>query len=180
MAWPLGMFSVAGTMPMTRTFGANAGSNDIALSTAAAPDMSVFIVSMPSAVLIDRPPLSNVMPLPTNASVARAPGGLYSSRIRRGGSSDPLATDTSPPSFSFAIVFSSQTVTSSPSRLATSVANAASLRGVMSLAGVLMRSRAALTAVATRAPRSTPADAFAPPLPATTADRMRDAFPSAL
>ena len=37
--------------------------------TAAAPDMSVFIVSMPSAVLSDRPPESKVMPLPTRATV---------------------------------------------------------------------------------------------------------------
>ena len=44
-------------------------------STAAAPDMSVFIVSIPSAVLIDRPPESKVMPLPTRATVPRAPGG---------------------------------------------------------------------------------------------------------
>ena len=71
-----GMFSVAGTMPITRTLAFSAGSSDIAASTAAAPDMSVFIVSMPSAVLIDRPPLSNVIPLPTNATVALAPAGL--------------------------------------------------------------------------------------------------------
>ena len=48
---------------------------DMAPSTAAAPDLSVFIVSMPSAVLIDRPPESNVIPLPTRARVAVAPGG---------------------------------------------------------------------------------------------------------
>ena len=45
--------------------------------TAAAPDMSVFIVSMPSAVLSDRPPESNVMPLPTRATMPVArPGGV--------------------------------------------------------------------------------------------------------
>ena len=49
--------------------GARAGRADIAASTAAAPDLSVFIVSMPSAVLSDRPPESKVIPLPTRAIV---------------------------------------------------------------------------------------------------------------
>ena len=40
----------------------------MAAATAAAPDMSVFIVSMPSAVLIDRPPESKTIPLPTSAN----------------------------------------------------------------------------------------------------------------
>ena len=75
MARPPGMFSVVGTIPMTLTLGASAGSSDMVASTAAAPDMSVFIVSIPSAVLIDRPPESKVMPLPTRATVPRAPGG---------------------------------------------------------------------------------------------------------
>ena len=75
MARPPGMFSVVGTIATTFTLGARAGSSDMVASTAAAPDMSVFIVSMPSAVLIDRPPESNVMPLPTRATVPRAPGG---------------------------------------------------------------------------------------------------------
>jgi hypothetical protein len=73
------MFSVVGMMAITFTGTpprrARAGMADIAPSTAAAPDLSVFIVSMPSAVLIDRPPESNVIPLPTRARVAVAPGG---------------------------------------------------------------------------------------------------------
>ena len=43
--------------------------------TAAAPAMSVFIVSMPLPVLIERPPESKTTPFPTNAIVPRAPGG---------------------------------------------------------------------------------------------------------
>ena len=43
-----------------------------------APAMSVFIVSMPPAVLSDRPPESNTTPLPTSASgLPRAPAGAY-------------------------------------------------------------------------------------------------------
>ena len=75
MARPPGMFSVVGMMPTTFTRGARAGSTDMVASTAAAPDMSVFMVSMPSAVLSERPPESKVMPLPTRAIVPRAPGG---------------------------------------------------------------------------------------------------------
>ena len=45
---------------------------DIVASTAAAPDMSVFIVSMPCAGLMDKPPESKITPLPTSASVPRA------------------------------------------------------------------------------------------------------------
>ena len=39
--------------------------------TAAAPAMSSFIVSMPAAGLIDRPPESKVIPLPTRARCLR-------------------------------------------------------------------------------------------------------------
>ena len=70
IALPLGMFSTSGTNPITRVFTPRSRSADIAAITAAAPDMSVFIVSMPPAVLSDRPPESNTTPLPTSASVA--------------------------------------------------------------------------------------------------------------
>ncbi len=72
----------------------------MAARTAAAPDMSVFMVAMPAAVLIDRPPESNVIPLPTKATVgvsAVAPGGSYSNSTSRGGSTDPRATPIRPP-----------------------------------------------------------------------------------
>ena len=42
--------------------------------TAAAPAMSLFMSSMFAAGLIEMPPLSNVMPLPTRAIFLRAPG----------------------------------------------------------------------------------------------------------
>ena len=69
MARPPGMFSVVGTKAMTFVRTPAARRTDIAPMTAAAPDMSVFIVSMPSAVLSDSPPESKVMPLPTRATV---------------------------------------------------------------------------------------------------------------
>ena len=43
--------------------------------TVAPPDMSVFIAIMPSLGLIDRPPVSKVMPLPTSTTWRRAPAG---------------------------------------------------------------------------------------------------------
>ncbi len=44
-------------------------------ATAAAPAMSHFIVSMPFAGLMQRPPESNVMPLPTKAMDALGRAG---------------------------------------------------------------------------------------------------------
>ena len=41
----------------------------MAPTTAAAPPMSIFMSIIPWPVLIDRPPASNVRPLPTRASV---------------------------------------------------------------------------------------------------------------
>ncbi len=47
----------------------------MAARTAAAPAMSPFILYMPSAGLIEMPPLSKVMPLPTMASRVSEPVG---------------------------------------------------------------------------------------------------------
>jgi hypothetical protein len=44
-------------------------------STAAAPDMSVFMVFIESAGFSDSPPESKVMPLPTRTTSAAAPVG---------------------------------------------------------------------------------------------------------
>ena len=48
---------------------------NVAARTAAAPAMSDFIVCMPWAGLIEMPPVSNVMPLPTRARWRVAPAG---------------------------------------------------------------------------------------------------------
>ena len=55
---------------MTRVFTLSVPNTDIAAMTAAAPDMSVFMVSMPDAVLSDKPPLSKVVPQVINGGGA--------------------------------------------------------------------------------------------------------------
>ena len=72
-ARPPGMFSVVGTMAITLTPTPRSARADMVASTAAAPLMSVFIVIIPSADLIDSPPESKVMPLPTSAMVGTRP-----------------------------------------------------------------------------------------------------------
>ena len=54
-------------------------------STAAAPLISAFMVSMPFGVFSDSPPESKVIPLPTKTTVLVASGLVYSSRTSRGG-----------------------------------------------------------------------------------------------
>ena len=61
------MFSTHGAKPVTAIAGFNCASARIAPITVAAPAMSYFIFSMPSAGLMEMPPLSNVTPLPTSA-----------------------------------------------------------------------------------------------------------------
>src|SRR5438874_846498 len=56
-----------------------------AASTAAAPLMSAFIVSIAFGGLSDSPPEPKVMPLPANTTVRAASGRVYSSRTSRGG-----------------------------------------------------------------------------------------------
>ena len=67
-ALPPGIFSTAGTMPVTATGGFRRAIARIAPITAAPPAMSYFIFSMPSEGLIEMPPVSNVTPLPTSPS----------------------------------------------------------------------------------------------------------------
>ena len=59
---PPGMFSVSGTKAVIRIRHPRAAAASTAASTAAPPPMSVFMVSIPPAVLSDRPPESKVMP----------------------------------------------------------------------------------------------------------------------
>ena len=56
-------------MPMTLTFGFSSAIASIAPTTAAPPPMSDFIISMFCAGLMEMPPLSKVMPLPTSPSI---------------------------------------------------------------------------------------------------------------
>ena len=64
-ARPSGMFSAEHTTQSTRTAGFRSAMARMAPSMAAAPAMSYFILSMFSAGLMEMPPVSKVMPLPT-------------------------------------------------------------------------------------------------------------------
>jgi basic membrane protein A len=77
IARPPGMFSAIGTTPTTRIGAPSVASARIAQATAAPPAMSSFMRSMPSAGLIEIPPVSNVMPLPIRprTGASGAPGG---------------------------------------------------------------------------------------------------------
>jgi hypothetical protein len=62
------MFSAIGTRAVTFTPTPSAANAVMVAMTAAPPAMSVFMLIMPSGGLMDRPPLSNVMPLPTSTT----------------------------------------------------------------------------------------------------------------
>ena len=70
---PLGRFSAIGTVAITSTGRPSWATRHTVAITAAAPAMSLFISSIFSAGLMDRPPLSKVIPLPTSAIFLRAP-----------------------------------------------------------------------------------------------------------
>ena len=63
-ALPSGIFSASAQTQTTLTFALRVASAFIRPVTAPAPPMSHFIASMPSAGLIEMPPVSKVMPLP--------------------------------------------------------------------------------------------------------------------
>ncbi|MCY1373727.1 hypothetical protein D9M68_953230 [compost metagenome] len=69
-ASPSGMFSQVGIKPTTLMAGRSSASAANVPSTLAAPPMSNFISSISAAGLMEMPPVSNVMPLPTNTTGA--------------------------------------------------------------------------------------------------------------
>ena len=71
IAVPEGMFSAAQTMPITLTAGFNCAMACMAPIIAAPPAMSYFIFSMPSADLMEMPPVSKVMPFTHQAKHRR-------------------------------------------------------------------------------------------------------------
>ncbi len=162
------MFSVRGAMAVIRMGAPRAAAASMAASTAAAPLMSVFMVSMPAAVLSESPPESKVMPLPTRTTCGTCPrteaavAGRYSARTSRGGCVDPRETPSRPPRRSAAMRSSSQTSTDTSGTEANrSTKKAAKRSGVSELGGSLTRSRARATDSAMRAPRPTPASTAA-------------------
>ena len=73
IAVPEGMFSVEGTTATRLTGSPSSAIAATASSTAAAPDMSIFISCMPAEGLIEMPPVSKVTPLPTRPRVGPEP-----------------------------------------------------------------------------------------------------------
>ncbi len=104
---PPGMFSVKGTTAKTLTGRSSSAIACMAPSTAAPPDMSVFISSIALAGLIESPPESNTTPLPTRARKARASCGSCHISTTRAGLWLPAATAATPPKPSAAIWASS-------------------------------------------------------------------------
>src|SRR3984957_1118969 len=129
----------------------------VAASTAAAPLMSHFIVSMDFGGLSERPPESKVIPLPTNATVLVASGCVYESRTSRGGRVDPMPTPIRPPYPPAASAPSSSTSKVTPTAPAACTATSARAAGGRSSGEVLTRSRTRLTALAITSPRRTAA-----------------------
>ena len=75
-ALPEGMFSAAQTMAMTLTAGLSWAMARMAPIMAAPPAMSYFIFSMLSAGLMEMPPVSKVMPLPTRPRTGPSRGAF--------------------------------------------------------------------------------------------------------
>ena len=172
VASPPSMLSVMGRKARTRTGGASAPITDMAPITAAAPAMSIFMVSMPAIVLMLRPPESKVTPLPTNASEPLAlPSGRWSSSTNRGGLVLPRFTPSSPPSLRRLISASVHTFTPSPAERPISAVRAARAGAVSEPPGSFTRSRARHWPAATAVPRSISPRARAPALPATSTRR---------
>src|SRR5215211_2379194 len=180
MAVPLGMFSTIGTYAVTLALTPSSFSTDIAASTAAAPDMSVFIVSMPLDVFSDRPPESKTTPLPTNATEPFLPCGEYVALTRRGGLPEPWPTPTTPPSPSALSSASLITFTVTPLPRRSFLAASANAAGDLAPDGSFTMSRAQVTAAATVAPRSSAASTRAFARPTTTTFERRVASPSPL
>ena len=93
VAVPLGRFSQVGTTP-TRLIGSFSSATACNTpSTVAAPHMSYFISSIAPAGLMEMPPESKVIPLPTSTTgLAPARPPRYCSTIKRGGSTEPCVT----------------------------------------------------------------------------------------
>jgi len=67
---PEGRFSAIGTVAMTSSGNFSLATRPIVAITAAAPDMSMVMCSMPAAGLSEMPPESKVIPFPTSATFA--------------------------------------------------------------------------------------------------------------
>ena len=88
------MFSQPASTPMTFSGSCSSATIRITPYTAAAPHMSYFISSMPSAGLMEIPPESKVRPLPTSTIGRASSAGLplYSMTDISDSFCDPLPT----------------------------------------------------------------------------------------
>ena len=119
--------------------------------------MSYFMSSMPLAGLMEMPPASKVSPLPTIASLgASGPTPSCRSTIRRGGWSEPRATDSKASMPSAAISSRPRIVHVSPTAAAISRASSAKSDGVAKLPGRACSVRAKFWASAYALPIATP------------------------
>ena len=108
--------------------------------------------------LIEMPPVSNVMPLPTSTTGFAFFGALrYSNTMNRGGSSLPRVTDRNEPMPSFSMALRSSTFTFRPWALPMRWASSPSQVGVQWLPGRLAHSRASVTPAAMASPCFKPA-----------------------
>ena len=125
------MFSAIGTVAVTATGSSRRAASTVVAITAAAPPMSEVMWSMLAAGLIEMPPVSNVMPLPTSATFfcgagPTRPAQPDQARLARGALADAGARRRSRPRASAA---SSSTSTVSPAASASSAARAANVSG---------------------------------------------------
>ena len=106
-------------------------------------------ISIPWLGLMDMPPVSNVMPLPTNTIVSRSSrSGLCSNTMNFGFSPAPLATARKAPIFCDRAHFRPPTKLSMPCSPAIASAVSAMYVGVAWLAGILTKSLARVTPAA--------------------------------
>ncbi len=154
VARPSGMFSVQGMMPTTRRGTSERPSASNSPRMAAAPAMSPFISCILAAGFRLMPPVSKVMPLPTNTSGfwSSVPLGACSMTTSRGSSSAPRNTEAKAPM----PISTSSTRPSERARMpyffAMASACPARWPGVTKLGGPLTRSRARATPAAAASP----------------------------
>ena len=145
-ALPPGMFSQATIKPTTLTAGCSWAKASKVPNTLAAPHISNFISSMPGPGLSEIPPVSKVMPLPTNTVGAWASAApLYFKTIKRRGWAEACATAAKEPMPSLVTSFRPMTSQEMRECLAMFLATWARWSGVAWLAGRLPHSRASAT-----------------------------------
>ena len=150
-----GRFSDDGTKPRTRWRGFSSGRMEKRPRTAAPPHMSYFISSIFLPGFREMPPESKVSPLPTTATVSRAPFGAYSRQMSFASWAEPRATPSRAFIPSLCICASPRTRTFTPP-FANRFAWLARWVGVQTLPGRLARSRARQAPRASRPPKASP------------------------